>query len=213
MSVGVCVFANHDFNIETMETFLFDFSNRLQLGKSQNEIKEIVKNAKNAPIQDSDLIFRELELGDYSFRYETDSSFNTILHNEINVYHKDGDLFFWVGLNKKVLSINEILAPDDKLTVFGWNYLLYDLKERPDFIKSQINTMIKDIQKYIKPIFNSTQLLLYPDSSGLEDYLDQKSFDELLEMGLLKVLRNEECYKKENHTKFENGIPFFLFDI
>ena len=161
MSVGVCVFANHDFNIETMETFLFDFSNRLQLGKSQNEIKEIVKNAKNVPIQDSDLIFGELELGDYSFRYETDSSFNPIFNNEINVYHKDGDLFFWVGLNKKVLSIDEILAPDDKLTVFGWNYLLYDLKERPDFIKSQINTMIKDIQKYIKPIFNSTQLLLY----------------------------------------------------
>ena len=124
------------------------------------------------PIQDDDSIFAEIDLGDYSFRYETDSSFNTILYNEINVYHKVGDLFFWGGLNKKVLSINEILAPDDKLTDFGWNYLLYDLKERPDFIKSKINTMIKDIQKYIKPIFNSTQLLLYPDSSGLEDYLE-----------------------------------------
>ena len=201
-----------EFDCET-EDFLFDFSNRLQLGKSQDEIKEIVKNAKNVPIQDSDLIFGELNLGDYSFRYNTDSSFNKVLDNEINVYHKVGDLFFWVDLNKKVLSINEILAPDDKLTVFGWNYLLYDLKERPDFIKSIINTMIKDIQKYIKPIFNSTQLLLYPDCSGLEDYLEEKSFDELLEMGLLKVLRNEEYYKKENHTKFENGIPYFLFDI
>ena len=117
MRVGVCVFANHDFNIETMETFLCDFSNRLNLGKSQNEIKEIVKNAKNVSIQDEDSIFAEIDLGDYSFRYETDSSFNTILYNEINVYHKVGDLFFRVGLNKKVLSINEILAPDDKLTV------------------------------------------------------------------------------------------------
>ena len=32
----------------------------------------------------------------------------------------------------------------------------------------------------------------------IEDYLEEKSFDELLEMGLLKVLRNEECYQKEN---------------
>jgi len=101
MSVGVCVFANHDFNIETMETFLCDFSNRLQLGKSQNEIKEFVKNAKNVSIQDDDSIFAEIDLGDYSFRYETDSSFNTILYNEINVYHKVVIYFFGSVLIKK----------------------------------------------------------------------------------------------------------------
>ncbi len=212
MSVGICFFANHDFKIDTMEDFLFDFSNRLQLGKSQDEIKEIVKNAKNVPIQDSDLIFGELNLGDYSFRYNTDSSFNKVLDNEINVYH-NGDLFFWVSLNKKVLAIKELSAPDDKLTVWGWNYLLSDLEKRPDFIKSIIDTMINEIQKHIKPIFNSTQLLLFPDDSVLFDYLDEKSFEELLESVLLRVLRNDECYQKENLTKFEDGTPYFLFDI
>ena len=74
----------------------------------------------------------------------------------------------------------------------GWNYLLSDLEKRPDFIKSIIDTMINEIQKHIKPIFNSTQLLLFPDDSVLFDYLDEKSFEELLESVLLRVLRNDE---------------------
>lgn len=145
MGVDICFFIDHDLNINSMEEFLFEFSNRLKMGKSKQEIIDIVKNAEKEWCQQLDTYYADISMGDYSFRYETDLSANIVLNNEINVYYKKEGMFSWVTIYQKTLGINEFNVPEDILIGCRWHHLYLYLRENPDLLKTKLNILIEGI--------------------------------------------------------------------